>query len=287
MSEIEKQDLLDISRTASTGDNDDQEQSWDDSSIDTEEGLDVVHAIRVVTERGQKASDLRCYKETVTYKKWFDAHVLEHPSTVCATSQVAKLCGVNLRIYYRPANDQRLSQIGRHRFQPRHRNHHHHSLTDLPINKVATMLTFHPNTGFYEHLIRGKAYIVVDDGNTKTSKHTLWMLQELISECKGRYHQYGADFSREGQMELLKACVQFKKGKWVPRSVYGIALAQTPDQEVAEWRKQRSFCSLEDDEEAGNDEVEEGPMRRSSASKWFISAYSIKDLQDPATVVLY
>jgi hypothetical protein len=69
--------------------------------------------------------------------------------------------------------------------------------------------------------------------------------------------------------------------------VYGIALAQTPDEEVAEWRKQRSFCSLEDDEEAANDEVEEGPTRRSSASKWFISAYSIKDLQDPVTVVLY
>jgi hypothetical protein len=288
MSEITKLHPLDVSRTASTDDDADDdldyEQTWDDSSIDTKEDFldEAIYAIWVATDKDQKASDLGCYKETVSCKRWFDAHVLEHPSTVCATSEVAKLCGITLKIYYRPAAEQGPCQNRRRR--------HRRPLTDLPVNKVATMLTFHPDTGLYDHLIRGKAYIVINDGTIKTSKRTVWMLQELISEYKGKYHQYGADFSREGQMQLLKACVQFKKGKWVPRSVYGIALAQTPDVEVAVWRDQQRSWSAEEAEESAavaTDTIKDGAMQRSPASHWFISAYSIQDLQDASTVILY
>jgi hypothetical protein len=282
MSEMEKQYPLDVSRTTSTDDDDDDdhEQTWDDSSIDTEDDIpdEAVYAIWISTDNGQKPSDLRCYKETVSYKKWFDAHVLDHPSTLCATSEVAELCGISLKIYYRQVDKQEQSQ-------KRRRHRHRPALTDLPVNKVATMLTFHPNTGLYDHLIRGKAYIVINDGTVKTSKRTVWMLEELISEYKVMYHQYGADFSREGQMELLKACVQFKKGKWVPRSLYGIAMAQTPDEEIAGWKEQQRSWSEEDDDAAGTDAIEDGPMRRSSASHWFIDTYSIRDLEEVSAVV--
>jgi hypothetical protein len=234
-----------------------------------------VYAVRVVTAKDQKTSDLRCYKETITYKRWFEEHVAQHPDGVCATSKVAELCGLNIKVYYRKVDEQR-----------QQRRKKRHSLRELPVNKVATMLTFHPNTGLYDHLIRGKAYIMVDDGHTKTSKHTVWMLQELISEYKGMYHKYGADFSREGQMELLKACVQFKKGKWVPRSVYGMALTSTRDNEVADWKEQQRYH--DDQNEQGpaiSKEEEDGPMKRSSASHWFISAYAIEDLEEEALCV--
>jgi hypothetical protein len=110
------------------------------------------------------------------------------------------------------------------------------------------MLTFDPNSGLYNHLIRGKAYVIAEPSlspsslNTtpsgspalsstlpvmsiRLSRRSVWNIQELISDHKDLYHAFGADFSREGQIQLLKACVQHKKGKWVPRSLYGMAMS--------------------------------------------------------------
>jgi hypothetical protein len=241
-------------KTASTS----ADHSWDDSSIEsTEEHVDEeIHAISVKTSNRQKPSDISAYKETTSYKMWFDVHVVENSRNSSAKSKVAELCGINLTIYYRESEERK--------------RRHHKQEEPLPVNKIATMLTFDPNSGLYNHLIRGKAYIIVGDGRTKLSKHTLWTLQELISESKVKYHKYGADFSREGQMELLKACVQYKKGKWVPRSVYGMALTNT---------ESMGYHSTEHDQQqpAENSEDEaSGPMKRSSASHWFLSAVDLE-----------
>lgn len=263
----EKPSEMDLSHTTSTVQA--TPESWDDSSIESEDGTvdgEEVYAIRVSTDKEQKSSDLRCYKEITSYRRWFKDHVASHVNGVCATSKVAELCGISMKIYYLRVDEER-----------QRRRRRRHSCDELPVNKVATMLTFHPNTGLYDHLIRSKAYIVIGDGRTKTPKRTVWMLQELISEYKGKYHEFGADFSREGQMELLKACVQFKKGKWVPRSVYGMALTSTPDDS---WSQ--SHHDEGDEVSLMKKEEEEGPMKRSSASHWFISAYAIEDMQGPA-----
>ncbi|KAL3922217.1 MAG: hypothetical protein SGILL_002323 [Bacillariaceae sp.] len=236
---------------------------WDDSSIESAESSEPmdeeIHAISVTTSKDQKASDITAYKETTSYKMWFDAHVAENSHNVSAKSKVATLCGRNLTIFFRES-DGRTS---------RRRNHKRKD--PLPVNKIATMLTFDPNTGLYDHLIRGKAYIVEDGGRTKLSKHTLWTLQELISENKSKFHKYGADFSREGQMELLKACVQYKKGKWVPRSLYGMALTHTEPMGYNDSNEQ----PMENPDFAVDDEPS-GHMKRSSASHWFISAVDLE-----------
>ncbi|KAL3916717.1 MAG: hypothetical protein SGILL_005051 [Bacillariaceae sp.] len=247
---------------------------FDDSSIEsTEESMDEeIHAISIKTEKDQKPSDITAYKETTSYKRWFDAHVAENSRNASAKSKVGLLCGINLTIYFRETEDP--SKVS-----PRRRN------TIAPVNKIATMLTFDPNSGLYNHLIRGKAYIVVDDGRARLSKHTLWQLQELIAESKIKYHKYGADFSREGQIELLKACVQFKKGKFIPKSVYGMALANTEDpawedKYIPRSSSKQALLAMQQQQENPDLAVDEasGPMKRSSASHWFIS--SIVKLDD-------
>ena len=200
---------------AHTYDTSPEHEEWDDSSIESSisEPIQEIHAVSVKTAKQQKPSDITCYKETKTTELWFDAHVKRNAQQ--ATSKVARMCNISITIFFRKTKEVDNARRKQHRKDY------------LPVNKIATMLTFDPDTGFYNHLIRGKAYIVLDDGQTKVSKHTLWSVCELISEAKEKYHKYGADFSREGQMELMKACVQFKKGKWVPRSLYGMALTRT------------------------------------------------------------
>jgi len=233
------------------------------SSTDSYTDADNEHEeeLYAVSLRPGRASDLRCYKEITSYKKWFQGHLVDNPNVVCATSDVAKLCGLDLKIYF--SKREELPQRG------------HKRKRRLPVNKIATMLSFDPNTGLYNHLVHGKAYVVVDSGSSKLSKRAIWTLQELISEHKGAYHEYGADFSREGQMKLLKACVQFKKGKWIPSSIYGMAIAKTEAMtESPVWNDQHFPEQPVQDVEMGVNES----IRRSSGSHWFISAYEIIDL---------
>jgi hypothetical protein len=129
------------------------------------------------------------------------------------------------------------------------------------VNKIATMFTFDSNTGLYNNLIRGKAYIIIDDGRSKLSKRTLWSIQELISQYKSRCHAYGGEFSREGQISL----VQYKKGNWVPRSVDGTE---------ALWESQFQQQPVD------NPGIRVGASAKlSSGSHWFLSTYQIEDIK--------
>jgi hypothetical protein len=233
-----------------------------DGSIDTAEMEDVMHAVAVETRQHQKPSNLSCYKEVTTFKSWFEQHVAHNSRTTSAKSLVAELCGLNMRIYYRSQDEQ---QNGK-----RHK--------DLfPVNKIATVLTFDPNSGLYNHLIRGKAYVVFDNADTRVTKRTVWAIQELISQHKEKYHEYGADFSRQGQMELLKACVQFKKGNWVPRSVYGMALSKSDAAwEAVAWPEEHEGAAAQDPSRMKLDEVDEA-VQSLSASQWFIASCKIDD----------
>jgi hypothetical protein len=261
----------------------------DDSSIESSNMKEdstkdqEVHAVSVSTGKHQKPSDIRYYKEINSYKRWFDSHVRGNggnsgddnnssnkktSNIVCATSPVAELCGVKLKIYYRKNYDDESQQ---RRKQDRKR-----------VNKIATMLSFDPNTGLYNALVRGKAYIIQDDGATKLSKRAVWTIQELIAEHKGMYHEYGADFSRQGQIQLLRACVQYKKGKWVPRSVYDMALTKT---DVGEMKGRRHPChgscllgSINENENHNAEIQVDETLRRSSSSRWFLTSYPIHDI---------
>mmetsp|Transcript_5520 Transcript_5520/g.13286 ORF Transcript_5520/g.13286 Transcript_5520/m.13286 type:complete len:508 (+) Transcript_5520:364-1887(+) len=173
-----------------------------------------VYAVVVDTSPDQKSSDLRYYREITCTSAWFEEHIAVNPNNTCAKSLVAELCGIHLRIYYRNC--------------PKDCHNKKHT---KPVNKIATMLTFDPNSGLYNHLIRGKAYVIFQSSSSKSirlSRRTVWNMQELVRDHKDIYHKLGADFSREGQIQLLKACVEYKKGKWVPRSLYGLAVSNSP-----------------------------------------------------------
>ncbi|OEU05878.1 hypothetical protein FRACYDRAFT_257657 [Fragilariopsis cylindrus CCMP1102] len=141
-------------------------------------------------------------QEESFFKSWFERKVINNPRndriinndklTNTNKLSIPKLCGLssNLQIYFRN-NEQIMSQsksMSRSKLSRK-------KLKLKPINKMATLLTFNPDTGLYGQLIRGNAYIDI---------------LELIYKYKNIYHQYGADFNRDGRTQLLQACSEYK-----------------------------------------------------------------------------
>jgi len=164
-----------------------------------------------VDSRGTTPSDMSSYREHTCSNEFFLQHIQDNPKNICIQSQVAKLCGLNMKIYF-------------HQHSP-----YHHMTKDeykvykpmcTNVNGIATLLTFNPETGYYNHLVFGKAYVLLNDGTTPLSKEQVWGIQELISQAKNLYHRDGKHISEEAHQELLIWTAQYQAGTWAPHSIY-------------------------------------------------------------------
>lgn len=81
-------------------------------------------------------------------------------------------------------------------------------------------MTFNPETGYYNHLVFGKAYVMLKDGTTPLSKEQVWGIQELITQAKTLYHRGHQHFSEEAHQEVLTWAAQYQAGTWAPHSIY-------------------------------------------------------------------
>jgi hypothetical protein len=164
-----------------------------------------------VDSRGKSPSDLECYKEHSCSFNFFEQHIHDNPKNICVKSQVAGLAGLDLKVYFHEHSPYQI-----------HYSDNFRGLAPLlgRTNGIATLLTFNPETGYYNHLVRGKAYVLLNDGTTRLSKRQVWGIQELIHEAKDLYHQSGGRMSNEAHMELLTWCAQYQQGTWAPHRIY-------------------------------------------------------------------
>jgi hypothetical protein len=165
-----------------------------------------------VDSRGHSPSDLECYKEQTCSHAFFNEHIRNNPKNICVKSQVAGHCGLDLKMYFHEHPEshvrysdkyQGLSPLGR-------------------TNGIATLLTFNPDTGYYNHIVRGKTYIVMNNGMTPLSKRQVWGIQEFIREAKEVYHKDGGQYSHEAKIQLLKSAYAYLQEMWAPHSIYEI-----------------------------------------------------------------
>jgi hypothetical protein len=164
-----------------------------------------------VDSRGTATTDMAAYKEHTCSNEFFQQHIHDNPKNVCVKSQVAGLCGLDLKLYF-------------HQHSPYHHASHDDYQVHKPmctnVNGIATLLTFNPDTGYYNHLVFGKAYVLLNDGKTPLSKEQVWGLQELITQAKTLYHRDGKHISEAAHQELLKWTAQYQAGTWAPHSIY-------------------------------------------------------------------
>jgi hypothetical protein len=165
-----------------------------------------------VDSRGRSSADLEAYKECTCPRSFFEEHVVKHERIVCVKSQVAALCGMDLKMYF-------------HEHHTDHSSSRHVEDTALDTsncrktNWAATLLTTDPETGHAKHKILGKAYIVLKEGESPLSKRQVWGIQELIKEARDMFHNPLED-KYEVNRELLRWCYQYQAGTWAPHAIY-------------------------------------------------------------------
>jgi len=156
-------------------------------------------------------------------RNWYERKVVRNPRNVStADTPVGKLCGISdIRIYFRNyENDEQHKQQSRSKKRTRQAGP-----ALRPINKMATLLTFDPDTGLYGQLIRGNAYVVIggsgrdrkrrngrqeDFLDAEDQVRVLRDVMSIVFRHKKLYHQFGADFSEDGRNRLLRACKEYK-----------------------------------------------------------------------------
>ena len=188
-------------------------------SSNQEDIIDNKAYVVSVDSRGKATSDMSCYKEHLCSASFFSDHIQGNAKTICVESLVARLCGLDLRVYFHlhsPLHP--ISKDDYHVFKPMCTN----------VNGIATLLTFNPETGYYNNLVFGKAYVLLDNGTTPLSTHQLWGIVELIAESKNLYHKNHHRISEEANRELLKWVEQYRAKTWVPRSIYEPRCPQKP-----------------------------------------------------------
>jgi hypothetical protein len=160
-----------------------------------------------VDTRGKAASDTKGYHEHVCSKSFFTKNIVEHPDSVCYQSELARLCGLDLKIYFQ-----------------------NYECTTIPLpegglaartemNKAASFLTMDPETGFARYHVRGIAYVVLNDGLAPLSFRQVWGLQELASYATDVYKS-DPEHEKRGKRDLIRSCNLYKQQLWGPLAIY-------------------------------------------------------------------
>ena len=183
----------------------------DDEDEDTSSTLYLVS----IDSRGRSTSDLDCYKECTCSKSFFNEHIsAKTQHHVVVPSPVAKLCGLDLHVYYydHQADDSNIMFACQ-------------SEIERENNTIATLLTFDIDTGHTAEKVYGKAYVTWDFGTSPLSKRQVWGIVELIREARAIYQTKTSDTVENSahysaKLTLLKWCSQYQTGTWVPHNIY-------------------------------------------------------------------
>jgi hypothetical protein len=186
-------------------------------------------AVYVVTIDGRKESEtssttpwtiLDCTEQT-TPADAFHSKIVNHPMIQCATSTVAEMCGLDLKLYfmkYKKGPGQYIRESGLlegGRRMAADNESREHPATHT--NHFASWLTVDPDIGMAEWTVEGKAYVVLNDGAAPLSRGQVWGIYEMIN-CSMDFYDMplGPDHVREGRETLERWAEKYRDREWVP-----------------------------------------------------------------------
>jgi hypothetical protein len=192
--------------------NDNLEGTDHDDIVEDSTHKDELYIVTVDSREEDSPSNLKCFQENYCPLEFFRDHIRDDPRMICVESQVAKMCGLNLKVYFHH-NDRPRSQPE----PPHHHHHHHHHHSH--INAAATLLLLHPETGKFHHAILSKAYVLVDDGRTPLSRRQVWGLVEFMREARALVNDE-KQTPDEALQQLYHWCAKYRQERWVPHGIY-------------------------------------------------------------------
>mmetsp|Transcript_5282 Transcript_5282/g.10072 ORF Transcript_5282/g.10072 Transcript_5282/m.10072 type:complete len:110 (+) Transcript_5282:496-825(+) len=87
-------------------------------------------------------------------------------------------------------------------------------------NGAATLLLLDPESGYATKIVKGKAYVVCDDGKTKLTCGQVWGLREMVN-CAMDIYDATEENMQRGKEAILRWASQYREKIWVPRSGTG------------------------------------------------------------------
>ena len=159
---------------------------------------EILYMVEVDSRRSGSAN-FSSYKESHCSASFFQDQIVNRGNTICCESQVANLCGRNIKLYFT-------------KYKPSLVQHYHHGgVKGLTIamsnigsilaknNGAASFLMIDIDTGLTEYFVCSRAYVVEDDGHTPLSWGQVWGLQEMINCAMDIYDMEQENMARGRQ----------------------------------------------------------------------------------------
>jgi hypothetical protein len=160
------------------------------------------------------------YKESKCDADFFQKKIVENPKITCSKCQVAELCGLDVKLYFkrhRPGLASSYEQGGADGAMM--------TMMQTPDlyadnNGAATYLTIDPEHGLAKYIVKGKAYVVQDDGAYPLSKGQVWGLQEFVN-CAEDIYDMDPQNMRRGHRAVMQWSSEYRERRWEPHSGLG------------------------------------------------------------------
>lgn len=180
-----------------------------------------IYVVEVDTRGGQSA-DYRCYKENTVDAEFWERNILQNANVTCIPSIIANLCGLDIKLYVAKS---KISKFLGESFQEGGIDAVNQLLMMNPNihrvnNGAATFLLLDPESGYATKIVKGKAYVVCDDGKTKLTRGQVWGLQEMVN-CAMDIYDATEENMQRGKEAILRWASQYREKTWVPRSGTG------------------------------------------------------------------
>jgi hypothetical protein len=173
-----------------------------------------VHVVTLDTG-GSHSADWNGYKANDCNPDYWKSKIVDHPKMTCIKSEIAALCGLNLKVYFTKMSP----GIGMYEGQgdPNGLEKVLRSGAMQRNNGAATFLCCSTATGLSNWIVTGKAYVVCDDGATPLSAERVWGIVEMIN-CAMDIYDMDPEAMRKVQASLEKWGAEYQKGTWQPSS---------------------------------------------------------------------
>lgn len=161
---------------------------------------DVVPCVKVDTI-GSVSANYGGYEETRVPKSFLER-------MRWATSEIAGLCGLELKIYFQEASPGWRQTLRTGQEPDLSRN-----------NGAASFLLKNVDDGLSDWIVSSPAYVVLNDGDPIT-KGQVWGLQEMVN-CAMDIYDMSPENMERGKATVLQWATQYRARTWEPRSGTG------------------------------------------------------------------
>eukprot|EP00557_Chaetoceros_sp_GSL56_P011690 CAMPEP_0176479876 /NCGR_PEP_ID=MMETSP0200_2-20121128/1978_1 /TAXON_ID=947934 /ORGANISM="Chaetoceros sp., Strain GSL56" /LENGTH=162 /DNA_ID=CAMNT_0017875959 /DNA_START=36 /DNA_END=521 /DNA_ORIENTATION=+ len=142
-----------------------------------------IYVVEVDTRPSGHSAANNCNTEKTVDATFWEQNIVQNPNITCIPSTIANLCGLDIKLF---VSKSKLSKGIAEYFHEGgadavNRLFLMNSHVFKGNNGAATFLLVEPASGYANKVVKGKSYVVCDDGKTALTRGQVWGLQEMVN----------------------------------------------------------------------------------------------------------